>query len=176
MVIKINEIPPEGLTVEIEEALDLFDEGIATTPIKSTVTITPEGSGVFHVKGTVSARADLECSRCLKRFPFPVTDAVMEFDLLPGGSAVKSAEHELGRGELDREFYQGEEIEPLEFIREQVLLAIPMVPVHSETCKGLCPVFGEDQNVRTCHCSEEEMPERASPFAVLKKIIKPKKE
>jgi uncharacterized protein len=176
MAIKINDIPPEGLTVEIEESLDLFDRGTPTTPIRAKVTITPEGSSMFHVKGTVNAKTDLECSRCLKHFPFHVTDTAMDFDLLPESAAEQGAEHELVRAELDTEFYEGDEIEPLEFIREQLLLTIPMVPVHSEGCKGLCPVCGEDRNVRECGCKPEGMPEKESPFAVLRKIIKPDKE
>jgi uncharacterized metal-binding protein YceD (DUF177 family) len=51
-----------------------------------------------------------------------------------------------------------------------------MVPVHSEECKGLCPVCGEDRNVRECGCKPEGVPGRESPFAVLSKIIKPDKE
>jgi len=46
----------------------------------------------------------------------------MDFELVPEGSLGQSAEHELGRGELDTEFYRGDEIEPKEFIREQLLL------------------------------------------------------
>src|SRR5512145_1451783 len=122
---KINDIAPEGLTVEIEETLDLFDEGGPGAPVRARMAIKPQGQGIFHVSGTISATAQLECSRCLKRFPFPITGAVMEFELMPQGSLKTGAEHELGRGELDTEFYEGDAIEPLSLIREQALLAIP---------------------------------------------------
>jgi len=176
MPIKIKDIPPEGLTYEIADTLDLFDEGNAATPFRATVTIRSEGQGIFHVTGTVDATAELQCSRCLKRFPFPVRDAIMDFDLLPEGSLQKAAEHELGRSELDTEFYRDDEIEPADFIREQVLLAIPMVPVHREDCKGLCPLCGADRNETACRCEQQEAPEKENPFAVLRKIIKPEKE
>ena len=175
MAIKINDIPPEGLTVEITDRVDLFDEGTAA-PFTAAVTITPEAPGVFHISGTVSATAELECSRCLKRYPFTVQNAAMDFDLVREGSLQTGAEHELGRGELDTEFYRGDEIEPNEYIREQVLLSLPMVPVHREDCKGLCPVCGADRNERDCGCKADAMPEKENPFAVLKKIIKPEKE
>jgi uncharacterized protein len=173
---KINDIPPEGMTIDIEDVLDLFDEGHASTPFKAKVTIGPEGPGIFHVTGTVSATAVLECSRCLKPFSFPVTDAAMDFELVPEGSLKTGAEHELGRGELDMEFYRGGELEPKEFIREQLLLAVPMVPVHSDTCRGLCPSCGADRNERQCGCKQDTLPEKENPFAALKKIIKPEKE
>ena len=176
MAMKINDIPPEGLTIELSDKLDLFDEGSADTPFTATVTVKAVGAGVFHVNGTVEATASLECSRCLKRFPFPVKETAMDFDLVPESSQKLVAEHELGRSELDTEFYRGEEIEPKEFIREQLLLAIPMVPVHSPDCKGLCPVCGGDRNDRYCGCRIEIMEGAAHPFEALKKIIKPEKE
>ena len=176
MAIKINDIPPEGLTVALKDRLDLFEEGTATTPFKATVTVKAEGSGVFHVHGTVEATTELECSRCLKRFSFPVKETEMDFELIPEGSRKMAPEHELGRGELDTEFYRGDEIEPREFIREQLLLAIPMVTFHSPDCKGLCPACGTDRNERECSCTQETLPEKDNPFAALKKIIKPEKE
>ena len=176
MALKISDIPPEGLTLELEDRLDLFEEGTATTPFQATVTITPEGAGIFHVHGTVQATTDLECSRCLKRFTFPVRETAMDFDLVPERSRTMAAEHELGRAELDTEFYRGGEIKPREFIREQLLLAVPMVPVHSPECKGLCPVCGADRNEQACGCRPAGEEGETSPFAALKKIIKPEKE
>jgi len=176
MAIKIKDIPPEGLTVDIEETLDLLGDGTTQAPCKASVTIEPAAHGSFRVTGTVSASAKLECSRCLKPFSFPVTDAAMEFELVPEGTVEGGAEHELGRGELDTEFYQGDEIEPRDLVREQLLLAIPMVPVHREDCKGLCPTCGADRNEQECGCTPGAMPEKENPFAVLKKIIKPEKE
>jgi uncharacterized protein len=176
MAIKINDIPPEGLTVTLADTLDLFEGGFADTPFTATITIKAEGAGVFHVNGTVEATASLECSRCLKRFIFPVKETSMDFDLVPEGSRTMPAEHELGRSELDTEFYQGEEIGPKEFIREQLLLAIPMVPLHSPDCKGLCPVCGGDRNERDCGCRIGTMEGVMHPFEALKKIIKQEKE
>ncbi len=176
MAFKINDIPPEGLTVKLADKLDLFEEGTATTPFNATVTFKAEGAGIFHVIGTVEATTDLECSRCLKRFSFPIKEAAMDFEVVSEGSLEHATEHELGRAELDIEFYRGDEIEPKEFIREQLLLGIPMVPVHSPHCKGLCPLCGADRNETTCGCRIEETEGGTSPFAVLKKIIKPEKE
>jgi uncharacterized protein len=173
---KINDIPPAGITIKIEDKLDLFDEGRSTTPFEANVTIKPQGPGIFHVTGRVNASAVLECSRCLKPFDFPVTDAAMDFELVPEGGIKTGAEHELGRGELDMEFYRGEELDPKEFIREQLLLAIPMVPVHSPLCKGLCPTCGADRNEQRCNCKQDALPEKENPFAALKQIIKPEKE
>jgi len=176
MAIKINDIPPEGLTVQVENVIDLQIEGAAPAPFSATITIKPEENGIFHVSGKASASPELECSRCLKRFAFPIRDAVMEFDLAPERLVNAPGEHELGPGDMDMEFYRGEELEPEEIIREQLLLAVPMVPVHSPDCKGLCPICGTDLNEATCNCRRNGLEHEESPFAVLKKIIKPEKE
>jgi uncharacterized protein len=46
------------------------------------------------------------------------------------------------------------DLEP--FIREEMILAIPIGPLCSEDCKGLCPICGEDLNESSC--SHEELP------------------
>ena len=176
MAIKINDIPPEGMTIEVLDKADLFQEGAKTATFRANITIKPEENGIFHISGTMNASTVLECSRCLKEFSFELEDTAMDFDLAPERLLEEPGEHELGRGELDMEFYKGDEIEPAEFIREQVLLGLPMVPVHSPACKGLCPVCGVDLNERTCTCTHEAMGSPESPFAVLKKMIKPEKE
>lgn len=173
---KINDIPPEGLAVELSENLDLFDEGRPSAAVKASLSIRPEGTDAFRVAGTVKATVQLECNRCLKQFTFPVTETAVDVTLVPEGSLAAGTEHELDRGELDVEFYRGGEIEPADLVREQVLLALPMVPVHDPDCKGLCPVCGADRNDRECGCRQETLPEKDNPFAALKQIIKPEKE
>jgi uncharacterized protein len=52
-------------------------------------------------------------------------------------------------------------------LREQVLLTLPLKPLCSETCKGICPRCGADLNREPCQCPAEDS---ASPFAKLKNI------
>jgi uncharacterized protein len=176
MAIKISDIPPQGTTIEIADKLDLFGEGRSAAPFRATLTIKPGPHRSFQVTGKVDAEVELECSRCLRRFPFAVKDAGMEFELLPEGTSGSAAERELGRSELDSEFYVGDEIEPKDLIREQILLALPMVPVHTPDCKGLCPLCGVDWNEKECSCHRDGPVGEENPFAILKKIIKPQKE
>ncbi len=175
MAIKINDIPPEGLTLEYSQGIDLFDEGNASTRFSATLTIKPAGGGTLRVTGSVQADTSLECSRCLKRFPFRVQESRLDVELMPGTSRAGTGEHELDRSELDVEFYQGDEIEPLELIKEQLLLGVPMVPVHSEECKGLCTVCGADLNEKECGCHRATNG-NAGPFSALKDLLNRKKE
>ena len=43
-------------------------------------------------------------------------------------------------------FYTGEDIDLSPFVREQTLLALPLRPLCSEKCRGLCPDCGAELN------------------------------
>lgn len=170
MAIKINDIPPEGLTLEFAQNLDLFDQGTATTAFTAVLNINSTGEGILHVSGRIQAAPVLECSRCLERFPFGI-DTELSIDLAPVGSLATDEEHELASGELDMEFYRGEEIEPVDIIKEQLLISLPMVPLHSPDCKGLCSVCGADLNKTECG-HQRNAPGDFGAFSALKDLLK----
>jgi uncharacterized protein len=74
-------------------------------------------------------------------------------------------EVELGEHDLISTCFSGDEIDLLPEIAEQVALEIPLKPLCSENCKGLCPVCGIDLNFGTCNCVIEQ---KQSKFAALK--------
>ena len=170
MAIKINDIPPEGLTLELAQKLDLFDRGTASGKFTAVLSIKPEGKGILHIAGKVQADTALECSRCLKQFPFHI-DTELSVDLAPVDVVGTAPEHELDRSELDMEFYAGEELDPVEYIKEQMLITIPMVPLHRPDCKGLCPVCGTDLNEADCGCQKDGAG-KFNAFSALKDLLK----
>jgi uncharacterized protein len=170
MGIKITDIPEEGLTVEFNQKLDLFDQGKESTAFTAVLNIKPTGGGVIHLEGKVESKPLLECSRCLKNFSYNI-DSEFAIDAAPISAMNKTPEHELTGGELETEFFQGDEIEPLEFIKEQLLISVPMVPVHSPDCKGLCPVCGMDLNTGNCNC-DKDGDQGFGPFSGLKDLLK----
>jgi uncharacterized protein len=167
MAMKINDIPPEGLTLELDEKLDLSGKGGALTAVKASLRIKPAGNGIFTITGRAQAAPLLECSRCLRPFSHAV-DTEMHFDLAPLSLLGTAPEHELGKGELEMEFYQGDEINPIELVREQVLITLPMVLLHSPDCKGLCSVCGADLNEAECGCRKDSW----GPFSALNDLLK----
>jgi uncharacterized protein len=172
MTIKVKDIHPEGMTLEFDQKLDLFETGSASTACRAVVNIKPTGGGSLHVSGEVHAAPELECSRCLKKFPLAI-DSRFSIDASPLSVMDRTPEHELNGGELETEFYEGDEIEALDFVKEQLLISIPMVPVHSPDCKGLCPVCGADLNNSECGCRQEK-PGGFGPFSDLKDLYKKK--
>jgi len=170
MAIKIKDIPPEGLTLELAQKLDILDQGLGSATFTAVLRISPAKGGILNISGKVAATAMLECSRCLATFPCNI-DTEMNIDLAPVSSLGAVSEHELVAGELDVEFYQGDEIEPVDFVKEQLLIAIPMVPVHSADCKGLCSICGADLNKGACG-HQQKGPEDFGAFAALKDLLK----
>jgi uncharacterized protein len=172
MVIRISDIPPEGLTLDLSQKLDLFDQGTATTAFQAFIGIQPASGGVLRLTGRIQAAPVLECSRCLGNFSFAV-DTELDIELAPADSlgAAAEHEHELAGGELDTEFYEGEEIEPVDLIKEQLLISIPMVPLHSPECKGLCSVCGTDLNKTECG-HQRNAPGDFGAFSALKDLLK----
>ncbi|MBI5187527.1 MAG: DUF177 domain-containing protein, partial [Nitrospirae bacterium] len=73
--------------------------------------------------------------------------------------------------ELDMGFYSGEELELLDLIKEQVMLNLPMKPLCSDSCKGICPQCGTDLNEGNCGCSREDIDPR---LEVLKRLLEVK--
>ena len=145
--IKITDIPEEGLELSFEETpqeLDLvypdiaFEGGIQTqvrlTLIEETVA----------TQGTVQAGLILQCGRCIKPFSYPVhLRYKADFNPKRAGKEVEDA---------DLYFYTGRALDLREFLREQILLALPMIPVCRADCRGLCPQCGQDRNLKDCGC------------------------
>ncbi len=53
-------------------------------------------------------------------------------------------------------------------IRDMILLSLPMTPICSESCKGLCQVCGIDLNKEDCDCEVDRVDPR---LAILKDFV-----
>ena len=163
MKVLISEIPEEGLDVEFKETVE-SDKILST--ISAQLKIMQIDSEVI-VKGEVMADVKLQCSRCLmdfdQRLSVPVDVAYHPLEALKG-----EERHEIMVGELDMDFYPGEEVNLMTLVKEQTVLHIPMKPLCTNRCKGLCLTCGKNLNTGYCTCSEKE---KDSRFSVLKKLL-----
>ena len=117
----------------------------------------------YRVTGRVETQLRLECGRCLEPFEIPVASA-FELRYVPATPAPASrpdqrhavhgedTEHEVAEDDLTTAFYKDEAIDLGELMQEQFVLALPMKPLCSEACKGLCPTCGTNLNNATCDC------------------------
>ena len=95
---------------------------------------------------------ELVCSRCLETYGLPLT---VTFDVmyLPQRDNVGEGEIEVGEEDLGTAYYRDETIDLGGLMREQFYLALPMKPLCSETCRGLCPACGANLNESACGCT-----------------------
>ncbi len=95
-------------------------------------------------EGTLRTEAETECTRCLERFFEPVVFALEGHISLPG--AVLTPEHPV------RVADDGwADLSPL--IREYVWLELPMNPVCTPACQGLCVECGGNLTRGECTCN-----------------------
>ncbi len=154
MEIKVADIPEEGLKLDLTyEAADF--EGLG-----EEVRVSSRVTAVFSLKkiettvyltGGMEADAELACSRCGKPFEVHLT-AQFKLDMVPAESLSREEERELQAGDLEVEFYKNGVIDFKDFLREQVLLQVPMKPLCVEDCRGLCQYCGQDLNLAQCEC------------------------
>ncbi len=116
---------------------------------------TPQG---LLLQGDFSFSVELSCVRCLDEFEKHLQ---MDFTDLYAFEKKNMSESNLlvpEDGQID--------LEPL--LREYSYLEIPINPICRPDCKGLCPVCGENLNLKDCG----HHPEPDSPFSVLKDLLK----
>ncbi len=135
-------------------ALPRLVEGLADDSgcLECRVTGSRDGDGKCWLALEVSGTLGLVCQRCLNRLAFPV-EIRTRLLLVPPGQAWP--DEELAEDGFDAVAAE-KEMALLSVIEDEVLLALPIAPMH-ETCATPVPVV------------EEHEP---SPFAVLAKLKK----
>jgi uncharacterized protein len=112
-------------------------------------------SGVLvTARGSVTAPARLQCSRCLEPFESEL-EADFEVVFRRGGDGL------LPEDEDDVPVFLGDEWVAFdEAARESLLLVVPMKPLCRDACRGLCPVCGTNLNGSECGCPREQTDSR----------------
>jgi uncharacterized protein len=105
----------------------------------------------YRVTGRVQTQLQLECGRCLEPFEIPV-DSAFELRYVPASANVGSEEAEVAEDDLTTAYYRDNTLDFGELVHEQFVLALPMKPLCSDACQGLCPQCGTNLNKGTCGC------------------------
>ena len=108
----------------------------------------------FRLVGRVQTTLELPCSRCLEPFTLPV-DQTFDLRYQPHAHNTGEGEREIEEDDLTTAFYEDDEIDLGQLMREQFYLALPMKPLCAADCKGLCPVCGTNLNRGSCDCKRE---------------------
>jgi uncharacterized protein len=117
----------------------------------------------FRLVGTARTELELGCSRCLEPFRLP---ADLSFDqrFLPATEMAAEHEREVQEDDFDISYYRDDQIDLNELLREQFYLALPMKPLCTEGCRGLCPQCGINLNTGTCTCAARWEDPRLAPL------------
>ena len=118
------------------------------------------------VKCSLSTDAELECSRCLTSYDHPLKLNFEEeyfptVDVLTG--ATLPLPEDAGNFTIDEHHV----IDLTEATRQYALLAIPMKPLCSSKCTGLCQKCGQNLNEGNCDCPKQEIDPRWSELTKL---------
>ena len=108
----------------------------------------------FRLTGRVKTTLEMPCSRCLETFSWPV-DAEFDLRYQPHTANTGEGEREVEEDDLTTAFYQNDEIDLEHLMREQFYLALPMKPLCTDDCKGLCVMCGTNLNRSTCDCKRD---------------------
>jgi uncharacterized protein len=142
-----------------------------TEPLALHVRAHRMGEAVY-LDGEAEGVLRLECGRCLARYRHGLREP-FRLILEPAGERVPTdpeAAEALARDgvclgdEIEAGWFRGDSIDLKAFFREVVSLAIPVNPLCSVDCAGLCPVCGAELDEKRCECGEVKVD---SPFAVL---------
>jgi uncharacterized protein len=99
-----------------------------TTPIKANVQADLIQAEIL-ITGSAQTEIQNTCSLCLAIFNQPI-----------GGQFRQSVDEDVDVIDVD------------EFIKESVLLDLPLKALCKPNCKGLCPVCGNNKNETDCGC------------------------
>ena len=142
------------------------DDVRVASPVSLTFEIFKDKSA-FRLVGRTETTLEVPCSRCLEAITVPV-NAAFDLRYQPHTAVAESkAEQEIEEDDLTTAFYENDEIDLEQLMREQFYLALPMKPLCGEGCKGLCALCGTNLNRGACDCKRDRIDPR---LAVLKNL------
>ncbi|MFQ3550346.1 MAG: DUF177 domain-containing protein [Armatimonadota bacterium] len=174
MKLDLNEIAAnvgKKISYELNEpAIKIIDNDDCQCdkPITGRFSFSNTGSAII-VRGSFKAEVLVECARCLKSFCYNIEQDIDELLPLVGGK--DEIEEQLGE-------LPGDDKEPLfeynifnlgEYLRQAIISALPIKPLCSEDCKGLCSICGSELDSEDCKCKEESV---NPAFAKLEFLLK----
>ena len=118
-------------------------------------------SSQIHVRGSILAKINTSCARCLTRDIYEVRAPVDVFLTPERPGMVEDTEDE------GYETYRGEIIDLTEHLRGQLALHFPSRFYCRTDCRGLCSQCGANLNLEKCKCSESKFDPR---WAALKNL------
>jgi len=152
--------------LDVDEDIATLDERVQLArPVLGKVRLTRTNRGIL-VSARLRTAAKLECSRCLEVY---VEDLPIRFDeeYIPIVDVVSGLPTHIPHESYAYLIDDKHEIDLRPAIREYGVLTLPMKPLCSSECAGLCPQCGVNLNRQTCTCVVEARDARFAPLEAL---------
>jgi uncharacterized protein len=159
MIIRVADIPEDGLQIEGPEAFPHPFQDPAWALDDVCLTVEKEGEAVL-VTGSVGARVPLQCGRCLEPYEVTVSPQV-NARFVP---ASEGDERELGADDLETDVYDHGVVDLSALLETETTLTLPMKPLCKDDCRGLCPICGGNRNLSDCRCEVPTTDPRWAPL------------
>ncbi len=136
------------MVMKIKENEVFFDENISINELDINLTLTRDTDDKVIIQGKINGKLNTICARCLEKFILPIkTEFVAIFKKKEMADKIDNEEGIY--------VYEKNEIDLFNYIRETLLLELPIKPLCNSDCKGLCPVCGKNLNKEKCNCKKE---------------------
>ncbi len=161
MFFAIDEIPATDLNFAVnkdKQEFEIDQPGCSLAKdVEVTGTLSVNGKDVY-LSGQIKTELTLQCSRCLEPYQFPV-DSKMTAHFMPreepDKEQIEHPEVELCTADIDIEYYDDNRVDIIQPVHDQIFLAMPLISICGEGCKGLCAKCGNNLNKRDCGCSQD---------------------
>ncbi|MFH1009187.1 MAG: DUF177 domain-containing protein [Candidatus Latescibacterota bacterium] len=147
------------------ESLDLEGSDLHCTSQIVADLILTKSDPIFSIKGSLCCSARLVCARCLSEFEIELR---APFEQLLHRKE-KGTPTEAESDEITFFAPRALSVDLSEEVRDALILALPIKPLCSEDCLGLCPSCGKNLNEEKCTCQQEQTDARWSKLVSLKK-------
>lgn len=142
------------------------------SPVQGYVQLLRHSEDSIYVKAEVSAEIEMQCGRCLNPFNIGIA-GLFEIQFTPANNPEDLATEGF---EDDERYYDGETFDISEDTRQALVIQIPVWPLCSEECSGLCAGCGVNLNDEHCACVdaegfESDIQRVNSPFAELPQLL-----
>ena len=158
MVFGIEEIGDEGLCFSFVLKKDQLEIDQGGLSVKVDITVNGSLNRIdddIYLKGTVMTSVVASCSRCLDALSYPV-DSDLKSHFVPSDDrSISKRDVELHASDIDAEGYQNQQIDLTQSIRDSILLAVPVITLCKNNCKGICFQCGNNLNQGLCKCDIE---------------------
>lgn len=150
---------PKDLNLKLADADFKF-----VGPLRAKILAERKGRAI-SLEGELTADMEFHCSKCTASF---TEQEILDFEIslvkerpIEDDQALQEAkagtpnEKELKQEDFSAEGFTDEELDLSGIMFEELMLNLPMVPLCSEDCRGLCLTCGIDLNVDECECHKD---------------------